>query len=81
MKVNLTVETVCEFLGMASLDRDLGSTEDIPVLMILRGMVKQFSSKYKTQEPQRKSSEVLCVLVSIFLIKIDLNLDKGFGFA
>lgn len=42
MKVNLTVETVCEFLGMASLDRDLGSTEDIPVLMILRGMVKQF---------------------------------------
>ena len=81
MKVNLTVETVCEFLGMASLDRDLGSTEDIPVLMILRGMVKQFSSKYKTQEPQRKSSEVLCVLVSIFLVKIDLNLDKGFSFA
>ncbi len=55
MKVNLTVETVCEFLGMASLDRDLGSTEDIPVLMILRGMVKQFSSKCKTQEPQRNS--------------------------
>ena len=81
MKVNLTVETVCEFLGMASLDRDLGSTEDIPVLMILRGMVKQFSSKYKTQEPQRKSSEVLCVLVSIFLVKIDLDLDKGFSFA
>ncbi len=25
--------------------------------------------------------EVLCVLVSIFLVKIDLNLDKGFGFA
>ena len=43
MKVNLTVETVCEFLGMASLDRDLGSTEDIPVLMILRGMVNQVS--------------------------------------
>ena len=26
-------------------------------------------------------SEVLCVLVSIFLVKIDLDLDKGFGFA
>ena len=25
-------------------------------------------------------SEVLCVLVSIFLVKIDLDLDKGFGF-
>lgn len=37
--------------------------------------------KRKTKEPQWKSSEVLCVLVSIFLVKIDLNLDKGFGFA
>lgn len=81
MKVNLTVETVCEFLGMASLDRDLGSTEDIPVLMILRGMVKQFSSKCKTQRTSEEFSEVLCVLVFIFLVKIDLNLDKGFGFA
>lgn len=40
MKVNLTVETVCEILNTASRDRDSGSTEDIPVLMIPRAMVK-----------------------------------------
>lgn len=56
MKVNLTVETVCEFLGMASLDRDLGSTEDIPVLMILRGMVKQFPFQMQNT---RTSEEVI----------------------
>ena len=81
MKVNLTVETVCEFLGMASLDRDLGSTEDIPVLMILRGMVKQFPFQIQNTRTSEEFSEVLCVLVSIFLGKIDLDLDKGFGFA
>ena len=67
---------------MASRDRDSCSPENIPVLDDSKGNGQpKFSSKCKTKEPQRKSSEVLCVLVSIFLVKIDLNMDKGFGFA
>lgn len=33
------------------------------------------------QRTSEEFSEVLCGLVSIFLVKIDLNLDKGFSFA
>lgn len=43
MKVNQTVEIFCEFLSIASRNRDSDSTENIPVLMIPRAMVKQDS--------------------------------------
>ena len=45
--------------------------------------VIEVKGKLKTSEKScyMNSSEVLCVLVSIFLVKINLDLDKGFGFA
>ena len=58
----------------------------IPRMISIRGFfhivkVIEVKGKLKTSEKScyMNSSEVF--LVSIFLVKIDLNLDKGFGFA
>ncbi len=55
-------------------------------MLSIRGffhIVKVIEVKGKLKTPEKSwyvnSSEVF--LVSIFLVKIDLNLDKGFGFA
>lgn len=66
---------------MASLDRDLGSPENIPVLDDSKGNGQTIFLQMQNKRTSEEFSEVLCVLVSIFLVKIDLNLDKGFGFA
>lgn len=60
-----------------------------PRMILIRGIwiyfhivkVIEVKGKLKTSEKScyMNSSEVF--LVSIFLVKIDLNLDKGFGFA
>ena len=61
-------------------------TRKNPRILSIRGffhIVKVIEVKGKLKKPEKScymnSSEVF--LVSIFLIKIDLDLDKGFGFA
>ena len=62
------------------------STSKVLRILSIHGffhIVKVIEVKGKLKTPEKScymnSSEVF--LVSIFLVKIDLNLDKGFGFA